>query len=242
MKKWLPPVLIVLLIALISLFAYSQYSKNQSLSLEKEKLKLEAAKAKSESDKKTDTEKEKKKNKDNENKITENNSNSTKEPSAEVATTEQTVVKESVFDANGGWMCDSGSLGFDIYSPSASRTQALKIRDRVYYVMPEEYDQAKQMVLTLNGLDENGESDCENVNSRCYYEKQQKEKQQSNDNQPVPNTCESVKESIFCPNGQINSNLPFDPSKPSDLRTEFFDPPFRSGIYITPEDYARLNS
>lgn len=240
MKKWLPPVLIVLLIALISLFAYSQYSKNQSLSLEKEKLKLEAAKAKSEADKKSDTGNDK--NKEDKKKITDNNSDSNEEPSIEAATTEQAIVKESVFDANGGWMGDSGSLGFDIYSPSASRTQALKIRDRVYYVMPEEYDQAKQMVLTLNGLDENGESDCENVNSRCYYEKQQKEKQQSNDNQPVPNTCESVKESIFCPNGQINSNLPFDPSKPSDLRTEFFDPPFRSGIYITPEDYARLNS
>lgn len=240
MKKWLPPVLIVLLIALISLFAYSQYSKNQSLSLEKEKLKLEAAKAKSEADKKSDTENDK--NKEDKKKITDNNSDSNEEASTEVATTEQAIVKESVFDANGGWMGDSGSLGFDIYSPSASRTQALKIRDRVYYVMPEEYDQAKQMVLTLNGLDENGESDCENVNSRCYYEKQQKEKQQSNDNQPIPNTCESVKESIFCPNGQINSNLPFDPSKPSDLRTEFFDPPFRSGIYITPEDYARLNS
>lgn len=240
MKKWLPPVLIVLLIALISLFAYSQYSKNQSLSLEKEKLKLEAAKAKSEVDKKTDTENEK--NKEDKKKITNNNSDSNEEVSTEAATTEQAIVKESVFDANGGWMGDSGSLGFDIYSPSASRTQALKIRDRVYYVMPEEYDQARQMVLTLNGLDENGESDCANVNSRCYYEKQQKEKQQSNDNQPVPNTCESVKESIFCPNGQINSNLPFDPSKPSDLRTEFFDPPFRSGIYITPQDYARLNS
>lgn len=240
MKKWLPPVLIVLLIALISLFAYSQYSKNQSLSLEKEKLKLEAAKAKSEADKKSDTGNDK--NKEDKKKITDNNSDSNEEPSIEAATTEQAIVKESVFDANGGWIGDSGSLGFDIYSPSASRTQALKIRDRVYYVMPEEYDQAKQMVLTLNGLDENGESDCENVNSRCYYEKQQKEKQQSNDNQPVPNTCESVKESIFCPNGQINSNLPFDPSKPSDLRTEFFDPPFRSGIYITPEDYARLNS
>ncbi|MEB8171634.1 hypothetical protein NGH30_07270 [Macrococcus caseolyticus] len=239
MKKWLPPVLIVLLIALISLFAYSQYSKNQSLSLEKEKLKLEAAKAKSEADKKSDTGNDK--NKEDKKKITDNNSDSNEEPSIEAATTEQAIVKESVFDANGGWMGDSGSLGFDIYSPSASRTQALKIRDRVYYVMPEEYDQARQMVLTLNGLDENGESDCANVNSRCYYEKQQKEKQQSNDNQPVPNTCESVKESIFCPNGQINSNLPFDPSKPSDLRTEFFDPPFRSGIYITPEDYARLN-
>ncbi|PKE26531.1 MULTISPECIES: hypothetical protein [Staphylococcaceae] len=236
MKKWLTPVLIFLLIALISLFAYSQYSKNQSLSLEKDKLKLEAAKAKSEADKKSDTENDK--NKEDKKKITDNNSDSNEE----AATTEQAIVKESVFDANGGWMGDSGSLGFDIYSPSASRTQALKIRDRVYYVMPEEYDQARQMVLTLNGLDENGESDCANVNSRCYYEKQQKEKQQSNDNQPVPNTCESVKESIFCPNGQINSNLPFDPSKPSDLRTEFFDPPFRSGIYITPQDYARLNS
>lgn len=224
MKKWLPPVLIVLLIALISLFAYSQYSKNQSLSLEKEKLKLEAAKAKSEADKKSDTGNDK--NKEDKKKITDNNSDSNEEASTEVATTEQAIVKESVFDANGGWMGDSGSLGFDIYSPSASRTQALKIRDRVYYVMPEEYDQAKQMVLTLNGLDENGESDCENVNSRCYYEKQL-QKEQGDSSRPL---------------GDVYTKEVIDSMYPSDDRTECV--PTKMGetgcAYVTPEEYTKI--
>ncbi|RYS09592.1 helix-turn-helix transcriptional regulator [Staphylococcus pseudintermedius] len=105
-------------------------------------------------------------------------------------------------------------------------TIELKTPDDTYYVMPEEYEQAKGVLYTLNALDENGNEDCENVNSRCYYEKQQ-QKEQGDSNQPL---------------GDVYTQEQLDSMHPSGDRTECV--PTQMGEtgchYVTPEEYTKI--
>ncbi|WP_414055544.1 hypothetical protein [Macrococcus equi] len=149
-------IITLLLSSIIGIFFYNKYQETQ---LEKQKIKLEMEKLKKDNKEKKDgasSKKSEKKSKDIE-----------KSNNEKISTSEETL-KESVLTPSGSWNGDSTNLGFDVHSPSSSRTAILKSPDSTYYVMPEEYEQAKAVLYNLYALDENGNEDCENVNSKCY--------------------------------------------------------------------------
>lgn len=149
----------LVLILLIAVIGILFYNKQQETQLEKERIKLEMEKLKSENNEKKISDKTKK---------TDTEKIDTVEPEKEKTSDIEENIKESVLSSSGSWNGDSSNLGFDVHSPSASRTAILKSPDATYYVMPEEYEQAKVLLYNLYALDENGNDDCENVNSKCY--------------------------------------------------------------------------
>lgn len=159
MKKLSIILITIISLLFVGIVGMFFFNKHQETQLEKEKVALEMEKLKQKSDVNKNSKSSKKSNKEDKSASTKNNTGSEK------------IIKESVLDENGGWWGDSGSLGFDVHKPSASRTMAIKIPNSTYYVMPEEYERAKGLVYSLNALDKDGKEDCKNINSQCYYEK-----------------------------------------------------------------------
>ncbi|ULG74224.1 hypothetical protein [Macrococcus brunensis] len=179
MNKITMSLFLFLALLIVAILGFMTFNKYQETQLEKEKIKIEMAKL--EEDKNNNTVELKTE------EVKENVKDSaTEEKKAEVKTEEkstfQETIKESVLGTDGSWMGDSSQLGFDVHQPSSSRTEILQVPGATYYVMPEEYNQAKNLVYTLNNLDENGKEDCENVNSKCYNEKQEEQTAENNNN------------------------------------------------------------
>lgn len=160
-------IITLLLASIIGMFFYNKYQETQ---LEKQRIKLEMEKLKKVSKEKKDSKGKK---------DTESSKKLEEKIKNDETTNSEKSIKESVLTPSGSWNGDSTSLGFDVHSPSSSRTVILKSPDSTYYVMPEEYEQAKAVLYNLYALDENGNDDCENVNSKCYNDQQKNDSSDS---------------------------------------------------------------